>query len=147
MKTTTPAFRALPLALVLALAGAGCANQTSGTAFGRSETGQMQTVQQGVVQSVRVVTIGADGRNVAGAVTGAAVGGAVGNTPVATVAGAAAGSAVQGSAANRPGVELTVLLDNGQTVAIVQEGPPDQFRPGDKVNLTTSGNTTRVSRR
>jgi outer membrane lipoprotein SlyB len=147
MRTTYSLLRMLPLALASALTAAGCVTHNStGTNVGRSEAGQVQTVQQGVVQSVRVVTIQPDGRNVGGAVAGAAVGNAVGG-PVATVGGAAAGSAIQGSAGTRQGLEVTVLLDNGQTVAIAQESALDAFRPGDKVNVTTSGNTTRVSRR
>ena len=147
MKAMNSVLRAVPLTLAVALASAGCAtHHSTGTNVGRSEARQVQTVQQGVVQSVRVVTIQPDGRNVGGAIAGAAVGNAVGG-PVATVGGAAAGSAIQGSAGTQQGLEVTVLLDNGKTVAVVQAGPLDAFRPADKVNVTTSGNTTRVSRR
>lgn len=139
-------MRTTAIPLLMALGIAGCAAQTSGSNFTRNETGQMQTVQQGVVQGTRVVTVQGSGPNVAGAAAGAAVGSSVGG-PVSTVGGAVAGSAVQGAASTRNALEITILLDNGQTVAVVQEGPLDAFRPGDKVNVTTSGGTTRVSRR
>ena len=45
------------------------------------------------------------------------------------------------------GLEVIVRQDNGQSVAFVQEGPVDAFRAGDKVNVTSDGSTTRVSRR
>ena len=93
-----------------------------------------------------MVTIERDGRNTAGAVTGAVVGSSVGG-PEATVGGAAAGSAIQGNVTTSQGLEITILLDNGQTVAVVQEGPLDAFRAGDQVNVTSDGSTTRVSRR
>jgi outer membrane lipoprotein SlyB len=146
MKNEAVFLRIAPLALA-ALMVVGCSStRDAGSTFSRSSTQQVHSVQRGVVQSVRVVTIERDGRNTAGAVTGAVVGSAVGG-PVATVGGAAAGSAIQNSATTGQGLEITVLLDNGQTVAIVQEGPLDAFRAGDNVNVTSDGSTTRVSRR
>ena len=138
---------ALPLAVASVLIVSGCASNTnSGDTFRRSQTQSIQTVQTGVVQSVRVVTIQGAGSSVGGAVAGAAVGSAVGG-PVATVGGAAAGNAIQQAANTNQGLEITILLDNGQTVAVVQQGPLDAFRPGDQVNVTSDGTTARVSRR
>ena len=146
MKNTVACLRLASLALV-ALMAVGCSStRDAGSTFSRSSSQQVHSVQRGVVQSVRVVTIESDGRNTAGAVTGAVVGSVVGG-PVATVGGAAAGSAIQGNITTTQGLEVTVLLDNGQTVAIVQEGPLDAFRAGDNVNVTSDGSTTRVSRR
>ena len=146
MKNTVACLRLASLALV-ALMAVGCSStRDAGSTFSRSSSQQVHSVQRGVVQSVRVVTIESDGRNTAGAVTGVVVGSTVGG-PVATVGGAAAGSAIQGNITTTQGLEVTVLLDNGQTVAIVQEGPLDAFRAGDNVNVTSDGSTTRVSRR
>ena len=146
MKNTVACLRLAPLALI-ALMAVGCSStRDAGSTFSRSSSQQVHSVQRGVVQSVRVVTIESDGRNTAGAVTGAVVGSAVGG-PVATVGGAAAGSAIQGNITTTQGLEVTVLLDNGQTVAIVQEGPIDAFRAGDLVNVTNDGSAVRVSRR
>ncbi len=148
MKKQNFSLIALPLALASALVITGCSSTptNSGDTFRRSQTQSIQTVETGVVQSVRVVTIQRGGSNVGGAVAGAAVGSAVGG-PVATVGGAAAGSAIQQAANTGQGLEVTILLDNGQTVAVVQEGPLDAFRPGDLVNVTSDGTTARVSRR
>ena len=45
------------------------------------------------------------------------------------------------------GLEVIVRQDNGQTVAIVQEGPLDALRVGDLVNVPHDGPALRVSRR
>ena len=59
--------------------------------------------------------------------------------------GGAIGSAVQGSR-NTAGVEITVRLDNGQTIAVVQPGDIRDFREGDRVRVVGSADNTRVTR-
>lgn len=142
-------------ALVLGVAAlSGCATQHSPNTFTRSEVGRAQTVETGTVTAVRGVTIQNDSRGVATA-TGAVLGGLAGNTvgggrgrTAATVggvvAGGAAGNAMAGT--TRPGVEVTVQLDSGGTLAVVQDGSPDQFRVGDQVRVSSDGITTRVTR-
>ena len=136
------------------LAASGCASHTNPNTFNRSEVGRQQTVEAGTVTGVRAVTIQQQGGNVATA-TGAVLGGLAGSTigggrgqAAATVGGAVAGGAAGQAAASstRPGVEVTVQLDSGRTVAVVQDGTPDQFRVGDRVNVASDGNTTRVTR-
>ena len=73
----------------------------------------VNSVEPGVVESVRVVTLESSRR----------------------------------LTASGQGLEVIVRKDNGQTVAIVQEGPIDAFRAGDLVNVTNDGSTVRVSRR
>jgi outer membrane lipoprotein SlyB len=51
-----------------------------------------------------------------------------------------------GVAATAQGVEITVQLDSGRTLVVVQEGPVDAFRPGDRIRVLADGYTTRVSR-
>ena len=135
---------------------AGCATD-QGNMVRQNETQRAQTVQFGVVTNVRPVTIQGNSTAV-GTTTGAVVGGAVGsnlgsgsfaNTAGAVggaVAGGMAGNAIPGNASARPGAEITVRLDNGQTIAVIQEGSPDAFRNGDRVRVTSDGQTTRVSR-
>lgn len=144
-------FTAIALAIACAT---GCASHSGPSTFNRNEVGRAQTVEAGTVTAIRPVTIQSDG-SVVGTATGAVLGGLAGNTigggrgrTAATVAGAvaggAAGQAVTGS--TRAGVEITVELQSGRTVAVVQEGTPEQFRVGDRVNVASDGVTTRVTR-
>jgi outer membrane lipoprotein SlyB len=142
-------------AIVLGIAGlSGCATSSSPNTFTRSEVGRVQTVEAGTVTAIREVTIQNDSRGVATA-TGAVLGGLAGNmvgggrgrtaaTVGGVVAGGAAGNAIAGT--TRPGVEITVRLESGRTVAVVQEGSQDQFRVGDAVRVSSDGVTTRVAR-
>ena len=142
------------IALLLAVFMAGCATSNSGSVYSREDTRQVQHIKMGVVESVRQVQIeGTEG--LVGAVAGGAVGGAVGNTVgkgtgrtlatvVGAVAGALAGKAVEGEVTKKDGLEITVKLDDGSLVAIVQEAD-EQFHPGDKVRLLENGGNTRVS--
>jgi outer membrane lipoprotein SlyB len=68
----------------------------------------------------------------------------------ATIGGAILGGIV-GNAAEREvngqnGVEVTVRLDTGRPVAIVQPDAGEGFRPGDRVRLVSNGNATRITR-
>jgi outer membrane lipoprotein SlyB len=58
------------------------------------------------------------------------------------VAGGAAANAATRS--TQPGVEITVLLENGQLLSVVQAGASNEFRQGDVVRVTSNGMTTRV---
>ncbi|GAB3504737.1 hypothetical protein GCM10027400_00230 [Pseudoxanthomonas daejeonensis] len=142
-------------ALVLGIAAlSGCATHNNPNTFTRSEAGRAQHVETGTVTAVRAVQIQNDSRGVATA-TGAVLGGLAGSTvgggrgqTAATVGGAVAGGAAGNAVAGttRPGVEVTVQLESGRTMAVVQEGTPDQFRVGDQVRVSSDGVTTRVSR-
>jgi outer membrane lipoprotein SlyB len=113
-----------------------------------------QSVRFGVVQSVRPVRLHA-GESGVGTVGGAALGGIAGSTVgggTGQVAGAIGGailggligSNVERSANERQGVEVTVLLDSGQYVSIVQEAD-EAFGPGDRVRILSGRGTTRVT--
>jgi outer membrane lipoprotein SlyB len=150
------ATRTLALAAALGVTGLLTACETTpsnNNTFSRSEAGRAQTVQFGTVISVRGVDIQNDNRAVATG-TGAVLGGLAGSTigggrgaAAATVAGAVAGGAVGNQVAARttPGVEVTVRLENGRTLAVVQGGSPNEFRVGDNVRVSTVDGTTRVS--
>jgi outer membrane lipoprotein SlyB len=51
-----------------------------------------------------------------------------------TVAGAAAGGAIEEGATRQKGLEITVKLDNGETISIV-EGADEKFDEGDLVRV------------
>jgi outer membrane lipoprotein SlyB len=83
-----------------------------------------------------------------GAVGGSQIGGDTASNVAAGIGGAvvggALGSAIQGSQVQH-GIEVTVRLDDGQTVAIVQPGDIRDFRMGDRVRVVGSADNTRVS--
>lgn len=145
--------------LVLALAAAilvlaGCATSKSGDVYSREEALREQSVRLATVESVRPVTIqgtrsgiGAAAGGIAGGVAGSGVGHGRGSSIVGVlgaVGGGLAGQAIEEGTTRRPGVEITVRLENGELRAIVQE-ENDKFVAGQKVRLLTSGGVTRVS--
>ena len=135
---------------------AGCASSNSGEVYSRDQARRTQTVQMGTVQYVKNIRIegtksgvGAVGGGVAGGVLGSTIGGGKGSV-LAAVGGAALG-AVGGAVAEeqltkKAGLEITVKLDSGATIAVVQEADVI-FSVGERVRvLTGSDGTTRVVR-
>lgn len=153
-KSKTLLITTASLAGLLALTG--CATQTSSSAVYRSDqTQREQTVRMATVEAVRQVTIQRDSKGV-GVVGGAVVGGLAGSSvgggrgqDIATVLGAiggmVAGQAIEEKANQRPGLEITVKYDSGETRIIVQEADVD-VKPGDRVQVITGGGVTRVAR-
>ena len=141
--------------VLAALAAGGCATHTTPSTFNRSEVGRAQSVEWGKIENVRAVQIQNDSRGVA-TVTGAALGGIAGSTlgggSRANAAGAVAGAVAGGAAGNalsrsaRNGVEISVRLDSGRTIAVVQDGNPSDYRVGDRVQVASDGVTTRITR-
>ena len=149
-------MRSTQLILVLSLAALlnACASSNAGDVYSRDEARKVQTVKMGVVESVRAVKlegtktpIGAGAGAVVGGVAGSTIGHGAGSTIAAivgAVAGGLAGSAAEEGITRKNGVEITVKLDSGPIVAVVQEAT-EVFQPGEKVRLLESGGTTRVS--
>lgn len=140
--------------LLLAALLAACASSNSGSVYSRDEARRVQTIKMGVVESVRTVSLEGTRTPIGGA-AGAVVGGVAGSTvghgagqTIATVVGAVvgglAGAAAEEGITRKNGLEITVKLDNGSLVAVVQEAD-EQFHPGDRVRLVENGSTTRVS--
>jgi outer membrane lipoprotein SlyB len=85
---------------------------------------------------------------VAGGVAGSAIGHGRGSALAAiagAVAGGLAGQVAEQGFTRRRGVEVTVKLDSGQMLAIMQEAD-ETFRPGDRVRILSDGATSRVTR-
>jgi outer membrane lipoprotein SlyB len=85
---------------------------------------------------------------VVGGVAGSTIGrgtGSVLGAVVGAVAGGIGGQAAEQGLTGKRGVEVTVKLDNGQMVAIMQEAD-ETFRPGDRVRILSDGATSRVTR-
>ena len=141
--------------LTLAAAVAACSTPPeSGNVYSGYQTMNEQSVRMGTVESVRNVTI-ANPESGVGAMSGAALGGLggaqVGNgngSAAVGILGAIAGGLIGEHAENRanmkPGLEITVRLDNGEMRAITQLAD-EAFRPGEHVRLLSNGYTTRVT--
>jgi outer membrane lipoprotein SlyB len=155
------AIRMKQLTLSILIAGlllmlGGCMSTLTGDSYSRDDARRPQTVQFGMVEYVRPVVIEGTKTGI-GAATGAAVGGIGGSTigggkgaAVATVLGAVAGGVAGGmaeeSATKKQGVEITVRLDSGQILAIVQQATPTAtFNVGDRVRVLTLNGETRVA--
>lgn len=142
-------------AAICALSLAGCAYPPAGSGDYRGyEVRGAQRVQFGVVDSIRDVRItprdtgvGTAGGAVLGAVAGSNVGGGSGQVAGAiggAILGGIIGQNIERSANERSGVEITVLLDSGQYLAVVQ-GADEPFRAGDRVRILSGPGGTRVT--
>ena len=142
------------IAAVCALAAGGCAYHAgSGDYRGYQVMGE-QSVRFGVVDSVRDVRItpretgvGTAGGAVLGGIAGSNVGGGSGQVAGAicgAILGGIIGSNVERSATERPGLELTVVLDSGRHIVVVQEAD-EQFRAGDRVRVLSGRGPARVT--
>lgn len=147
----------LGLPVLLAIGLAACAPTSSPNSFSRNEAGRVMPVSYGRVTAVRGVEI-RPGQTRLGAITGAVLGGVagsqIGSSTAANIAGGAAGAVAGGAvgsgiqgASRTNGVELTVRLDSGESVALVQPGDPRHYRIGDRVRVTGTADNARVTRR
>lgn len=147
--------RASVLAAVALLGLAGCASNLTGDTYSRDEARRAMVVRYATVESTRLVKLEGTKTNI-GTVAGGAVGGIAGSTigsgkgsavgaVLGAVAGGIAGAAVEEGATRSQGIEITVKLDNGSSMAIVQEYAGETFLPGQRVRLVQDGSTTRVT--
>ncbi|NQZ52806.1 MAG: glycine zipper 2TM domain-containing protein [Piscirickettsiaceae bacterium] len=143
--------------ILSALLITGCASSLQGDTYSRDDARQIQNVQYGTIENIRLVVIEGT-KTPIGSATGAIIGGIAGNTigdgrgaAIATVLGAVAGglagSAAEESLTKSQGIELVVrLLDSNKTIAVVQQHNPDEnFHIGDKVRLTSINGQVRVA--
>lgn len=139
---------------LLSLLIAACASSNSGSVYSRDDTRRAQTVKTGIVESVRQVKIEGT-KSPVGTVAGGAVGGIAGSTighgrgsavaaVVGAVAGGIAGSAAEEVITRKDGLEITVKLDGGGLIAIVQEAD-EAFKAGERVRIIENGGESRVS--
>ena len=142
-------LRRLALVAALALAAAGCVPVPGPNVYGPGQAARVQSVEFGVVESVRDVRI-AGFRSGAGRVRGAMVGSIAGSYVVGSIIGAILGGVIGGAmeegATQRQGVEITVRLESGALVAIVQDVEEPGYKPGDRVRVLSDGVMSRVTR-
>jgi len=133
---------------------AACASSNSGSVYSREDARKTQTVRTGTVESVRQVKlegtkspIGTIAGGAVGGIAGSSVGGGKGSTIAAVLGalvGGIAGSAAEEVATRKDALEITVKLDGGGMLAVVQEAD-EAFSAGQRVRLIENGGTTRVS--
>jgi outer membrane lipoprotein SlyB len=122
----------------------GCESRTSSNVYAHHQAQRIQRVGQGEVIDVRQVEIEGSTTGL-GTIAGGILGGAIGSTigegsgkDVATVfgliAGALLGAGFEEDASHQCGLEITVRLDGGEAIAIVQVDD-EQFNVGDQVRV------------
>jgi outer membrane lipoprotein SlyB len=127
----------------------GCATPSSPHVYSRSDAMQAWNVSAGEVVDVQAVQIdgtysplGTVGGGYVGYEVGRSIGSGSGRSiagAVGTVAGAAAGRAVETAATRQNGLQITVRLDDGDTIAIVQSADVG-FSTGERVKVLRRGN-------
>lgn len=144
----------LSVCLVFVFSFFGCASSMSGSAYSRDQARQVQTVKEGTVVAVRPVQIegtksglGTIGGGLVGGAIGQTIGGGSGrilSTVIGGVGGAVAGSAVEEGVTRQNGLEISVQLDSGPTIAIVQAAD-EPFYVGDRVKVIEGWEGARVT--
>lgn len=136
--------RNLILISAIAAISTGCALSSSGQSYPRNRTRAAYDVEYGEVVSSRVVAIEGDS-SLIGVMGGAEVVRAIGSTvddgdtrriarAVGGVAGALAGQAIERKITEEDGLEITILLDSNDTIAVVQANDID-FTAGERVRV------------
>jgi len=142
--------------LMILVGGTGCASSRSGEVYTRDQARQVQTVQLGTVEFVKEVPIegsksglGTAAGGLIGGVAGSLIGDGKGSTLAAlggAVAGAVVGTASEEKLTMLSGLEITIKLDSGTVIAVVQEDDVS-FVVGDRVRVLSGRNgTTRVEK-
>ena len=139
---------------LIAMCLAGCGSGLGGRSYSRSDARKAYKVTYGEVYAVEGVHIegeytqlgtmggGLVGYSIGRSGSGGRVAGAVGG-----VAGAVVGREVETAATSLDGVEITVEMDRGDTLVIVQSNDVS-FAPGEKVKvLLGRGSEARVVKR
>ena len=138
----------------------GCAANLGADHYSRDEARQTMNIRFGTVVSVRPVKIEGTKTSVgatAGAVTGGVLGHAIGDnmggsisrsigTVLGGVVGGVGGAATEEAITRAAGLEITVKLENGEFLAIVQQDEGENFQPGERIRLVGGGKATRVTR-
>lgn len=146
--------RILITALATSTLLAGCAMPgSSAGVYSKDQMGQAQTVEFGRITSVQKVKVQGDnnplitmGGTALGGLAGSNVGkgsGAVAGAIVGAMAGGLATQSIQQNM-TQEALELTVELDKGRTISVVQAADVP-FTVGQRVRVLTGGGSTRVT--
>ena len=134
----------------------GCVSGLEGSSYSRSEARQIQQVEFGAILSTKPVIIEGqrtDWGELSGVMIGGIAGSSVGEgkgqqiaTTLGAIGGAVAASVVEEKATRVQGLELTVKMDSGKILSIVQEVDEiNQFQKGQRVRVLMQGSLARVS--
>jgi outer membrane lipoprotein SlyB len=139
----------IAMVLLSVVALTGCARQGSSDVYSGAHVGESSKTYPGVIISARMVTIEdkSMGQTPLGTIAGGIVGGIAGSqvgkgkgqslaTVGGVVGGAVAGSHVESSLKTREAMEYVVALENGDSMAVVQD-PKPLLNVGQKVWLIT----------
>lgn len=148
----------LAASLLMSVFLVGCANSSlTGDTYSRDDARLVQEVRYGSVLSVKPVIIEGNQEGIIGNAGGAIIGGLSGNSvgggngkAIATVIGAAVGGILGQKAeeklTRKQGQEITIEMDSGEVLSVVQEVKDQQFfNANDRVKLLQLNGTTRVS--
>lgn len=151
-------MKSIPSRLILAtglvVLAAGCTFPSSRRTVPAGQANVLQRSEMGVVTSVREVNIegqkGQLGLFGGGVLGGAAASGGKGVSGAVVrasgaVVGAVAGQAVEEVATRKRAQEITVRLDDGSTVSVVQESSTGLFMDGDRVRVINGGGQARIA--
>jgi len=156
LEDTTMKKSVLVILVAITMGLSGCASTLSGESYSRSEARMVQQVDYGVIEGLRPVKIegtktplGAGAGALIGGIAGSSAGGRTASKVLAVigaVAGGLAGAAVEEGVTRAQGVEITVKMNDGRSIAVVQAlSPNERFAVGDRVRLIYSGQNTRVA--
>ena len=144
----------LLLAIAVAIVISACASSKAGDVYSRDEARQIQSVQMGTVEGTRPIKIegtksgiGAGAGTIAGAIAGSTAGQGNGSSigsVIGAVAGGMVGAAAEEGVTRETGVEITIRLDNGRLISVVQAGN-ESFQSGDRVRILQGAEETRVT--
>lgn len=138
---------------------AGCASSLSGDVYSRDQTRTAQTVTQGVITDIRVVTVEGTDSGV-GKIGGAIIGGVLGSRvdhghgawaiiggTIGAIGGGLLGTTAEEHLTRVQAYEITVRENNGRVISIVQEVDNNEsFQVGDHVRIISGPKgTSRVS--
>ena len=150
--------KSIRLVLVVSMVAvlAACASSSPDVVL-RGDAQRMAKVEDGVILSLRAVTVDGSQSGVGAAVGGVvgAIGGYGGSGVqregqvlgvLAGVAGAAAGNAIERFSTKEDALEQLVQLKGGERRAIVQAKGSEKLEAGDAVIIVTTGNKVRVTK-
>ncbi|EPJ46384.1 MAG: hypothetical protein OFPII_20660 [Osedax symbiont Rs1] len=135
----------------------GCASNLTGDNYSASEARKVQAVEFGRVISERPVVIDGRQNGVLGTAAGGILGGVIASNVgggsgsdiaagIGAVVGGILGQKIEEKYTRKQGQEITVRMDSGETISIVQQiSQANFFAVNDRVRVLTQGDTVRVS--